>query len=382
MSQKNGTGKIKIAHILNCLGGAGKELGILKLIDHMDRERFDSYLVVVDKIYSHIAPDLEPYNIIHLNAGEGNQIDLPFKLAKVFRQHKFDVIHTHSWGTLLEGVIGGKLAFSPAIIHGEHGTFPEQFPHKHVQRFFWGRADKVLSVSDLLGKKLSRVTRFQNDKIHVILNGVDHSKIFPSEEKRREFRRKFGFKEDDFIVGTVGRLNHVKNHPMIIRGISHIIKKGDAIDFTLVGGGSLVDSLGKNLQTLSNDLNVSDHFHFLGYHKDMNMIYNGFDVFTLTSFSEGCSNVIQEAMFAGKPVIATDVGGNPELVQDGETGFLVQSDNDLQWAEVVRTLRNNPSVLKKMGVQSYQYARDHFSLHQMVTAYEDVYLDACGRSRS
>ncbi len=381
MSRKNGKGKIKIAHILNCLGGAGKELGILKLIDHMNRDIFDSYLVVIDKVYSHIAPRLDPYKIIHLNAGEGNQIDLPFKLAKVFRKNKFDIIHTHSWGTLVEGVVGAKFARSPAIIHGEHGTFPEQFPHTLVQRFFWGRADKMLSVSGLLGKKLSQATKFDNRKIHVILNGVDHSKIFPSEDKRREFRQKFGFKEDDFIAGTVGRLNRVKNHPMIVRGISNIIKKGEAVEFALVGGGSLVDSLGKELKMLAAELDVTQHFHFLGYHKDMNMVYNGFDVFTLTSFSEGCSNVIQEAMFAGKPVIATNVGGNPELVQDGETGFLVDSDNDHQWSEVLRTLKNNPSVLKKMGVQSYEYAQNHFSLAKMVNSYEAVYLEACGRNQ-
>jgi glycosyltransferase involved in cell wall biosynthesis len=381
MSDKNGKGKIKIAHILNCLGGAGKELGILKLIDHIDRNLFDSYLVVIDKIYSHIAPRLDPYQIVHLNAGEGNQFNLPFKLAKVFRQYQFDVIHTHSWGTLVEGVVGAKLARSPAIIHGEHGTFPEQFPHTAMQRFFWGRADKVLSVSDQLGKKLSQAVKFDNRRIRVILNGVDHHQFFPSEELRKQFRQAFGFRDDDFIVGTVGRLNRVKNHPMIVRGLSHIIRRGEIVEFALVGGGSLADSPGQELKTLAEDLSVDKHFHFLGYHKDMNMIYNGFDVFTLTSFSEGCSNVIQEAMFAGKPVIATDVGGNPELVRDGETGFLIDSDNDHQWAEVLRTLKNNPSVLKKMGVQSYQFAREHFSLAKMVESYEQVYREIYERKR-
>jgi len=375
MSEHGSNGKIKVAHIVYGLGGAGKELGILKLVAHLDAQRFESYIVVITHINMKEINSLDRFNIIHLNVGKGNQPDLPLKLAKVFRKHRFDIIHTHSWGTLLEGVLGAKLARSPAIIHGEHGTFPQKFPHSLVQRIFWGMADRVLSVSDVLGKQLSATTRFNNEKISVILNGVVSQNFFPDAVLRAEFRRRFHFRDDDFIVGTVGRYNPVKNFPMMVRGIAPLIQTGEIVEFAHVGGGWQAEKDGAALKNLAAELDVSAQVHLLGYQSEVNMIYNGFDVFTLTSFSEGCSNVIQEAMFAGKPVIATNVGGNPELVQDGVTGFLVESDNAAQWADALRKLKSDPALLKRMGENAREYALKNFSLKKMIDSYEQVYLD-------
>ncbi len=382
MSEQSSNGKIKIAHIVYGLGGAGKELGILKLIDHLDAHRFDSYLVVITRINAKEIKDLDRYQIIHLNVGRGNQPDLPLKLAKVFRKHHFDIIHTHSWGTLVEGVLGAKLARSRAIIHGEHGTFPRKFPHSLAQRIFWGMTDRVLSVSDVLGKQLSAATRFNNEKIGVILNGVDSRIFFPSKSLRAEFRRRFQFRDNDFIVGTVGRYNPVKNFPMMIRGIAPLIQEGEDVKFTHVGGGRQEEKDSAVLQNLATELGVNEHVHLLGFQSEVNMIYNGFDVFTLTSFSEGCSNVIQEAMFAGKPVIATNVGGNPELVRDGVTGFLVESNNDEQWADALRKLKRDPALLKRMGENAREYALANFSLQKMIDAYEQVYLNVYRKKKS
>ena len=89
--------KIKVAHVVNYLGGAGKELGILKLADHLDKTRFESYIIVINALYDGHLPTLDHYNIIQINAPTGNKPALPFKLAKIFRQQYFDIIHTHSW---------------------------------------------------------------------------------------------------------------------------------------------------------------------------------------------------------------------------------------------------------------------------------------------
>lgn len=377
MSDPNSNGKIKIAHIVNSLGVAGKELGILKLIDHMNRERFDSSIVVLNQVYfDKIGALLSQYQVIHLDEPPGNHPGLPLKLARLFRENRFDIIHTHSWGTLLEGVLGAKLAGVRAVIHGEHGTFPEKFPHRVIQRLFWRMTDGVLSVSDVLGKKLSEVTRFDNRRIQVILNGVDASKFYPSAELRRTFRERFQFREAQFVVGTVGRLHRIKNNPMVVRGLAHLRAEGQTVEFAHVGGGDFADKLGAEWQTLANSLGVGSHLHLLGYQSEMNMVYNGFDVFTLTSFSEGCSNVIQEAMFAGKPVIATRVGGNSELVQHGVTGFLVESDNDREWAEAVGKLYRDRALLEKMSHNARAFAMENFSVEKMAAAYERMYLAA------
>ena len=160
---------------------------------------------------------------------------------------------------------------------------------------------------------------------------------------------------------------------MIIKGVQPLVQTNDIIELAHVGGGNMSEKIGKELQTLSESINVTQHVHFLGFQKEVNLMYNGFDVFTLTSFSEGCSNVIQEAMFAGKPVVATAVGGNVELVIDGKTGFLVESNNHQQWADAIRKLRNNPDLLREMGENSRKFAQENFSLKKMVSSYQQLY---------
>jgi glycosyltransferase involved in cell wall biosynthesis len=374
--------RIKLAHLINNLGPAGKELGILKLVENLNTEVFDTTLIVTNVVNSKGLLDLSPFKIIHLKMGKGNHFNLPLKLAKIFKDADFDLLHTHSWGTLLEGIVGAKIARVPFIIHGEHGTFPMSFPHTHIQKFFWSLADQMLSVSDELRKQLSAITHFPEEKIGVILNGVDERKFYPSQKLRAEFRKKFNFKETDFIVGIVGRLCHVKNQAMLVRAIAHIVRQRIQIEAVLIGDDLNKEKYQNMLENLASELGVTKNIHFLGFNKDVNLILNGIDLFTLTSLSEGCSNVIQEAMFAGRVVIATNVGGNSELVQDNQTGILIESNNERELGEAIKRLMENSSELKRMEENSKEYALKFFSLPQMVKSYEDLYIEAFNNSRA
>lgn len=367
--------KIRIAHLINYLAPAGKEIGILKLLHHSDQAIFDNTLIVLNKTHTSEVLDLNNITLLQLNQGEGNNIKLPIQLSKLFKQHRFDIVHTHSWGTLIEGIAGAKLAGVPVIIHGEHGTFPQKIPHRYIQPYFWGMANRVLSVSGHLGKKLSTVTGFPLDKIEVILNGVEEANFYPSQKIRRNFRREFNFSENDFVVGAVGRLTGVKNQAMLLRAAREVIRRGEEIQIVLVGGFAVGDDKEAELKLLVSESGISEYVHFVGFQKNINLFYNGFDVFALTSLSEGCSNVIQEAMFCKKPVIATNVGGNPELIRDNHTGFLVESNNHIQLAERILALKHNTQLRKDIGLKARQFARKHFSLTQMVDAYHRVYLE-------
>jgi len=305
--------KIRIAHLVNDISPAGKEIGILKLLEHINKTKFEIITVVFNRVETYNTLNLDDHHLIPLNNKIGNNPRLPFKLAKIFRHYHFDIVHTHAWGTLVEGSIGAKLSKIPIIIHGEHGTFPTRPIHLLFQRYFWGRADRVLSVSDKLRQQLSEVVGFPKEKINVILNGVDQKKFFLSVELRKKFRNDYNFNGTDFLIGTVGRLKEVKNQTMLIRAMALLRDRGEKLKAVIVGDGDKEEELLK----LTDELNLSDHVLFTGFISDVNQVYNGFDLFVLTSLSEGCSNVIQEAMMVGKPVIATNVGGNPELVDHG-----------------------------------------------------------------
>ena len=179
---------IKVAHLINHLSPAGKEMGIVKLLNRMDPQRFKGYLVVFDKVWDTLALDVEKSELIAINKKKGNDPILPFKVAKILRSRKIDILHTHAWGTLVEGILGAKLARTPVVIHGEHGTFHKTGKRKKVQNLFWRWADHRLSVSGILARNLEKTIELPENSFDTILNGVDTEKFRPDAGDREAVR--------------------------------------------------------------------------------------------------------------------------------------------------------------------------------------------------
>ncbi len=366
---------IKVAHLINHLSPAGKEMGIVKLLNRMDPQRFQGYLVVFDKVWDTLSLDVEKSELIAINKKKGNDPLLPFKVAKILRSRKIDILHTHAWGTLVEGILGAKLARTPVIIHGEHGTFHKTGKRKKVQNLFWRWADYRLSVSGILARNLEKTIELPENSFETILNGVDTDKFKPNAEDRARVRAELGIREDTVLIGTVGRTIKVKNHPLMIEA-AHILKDRGLPFKMVVVGDSPFYSIREEMEEKIKKYRLSDTVEFLGNRSDVERVMNAFDIFVLPSLSEGCSNVIQEAMATGLPVIATNVGGNPELVSDGRTGFLFTSEDADDFAAKMETLVCNPALRKQFGEASREDALQRFSLDVMVKAYEDFYLKA------
>jgi len=369
--------KLRVAHVVNEISPAGKEIGIIKLVKNLPAERITSIIISLSGTYSFGILDLQGVEIISLGKKNGNDWSIPFRLSEIMRERQADIVHTHSWGTLAEGLLGAKLARIPVFIHGEHGSFPQGWKHRIAQRLLWRRADRVLAVSGELGERMAAATGFPRERIRVILNGVDEAAFFPSPALREEFRGRFGFSADDFIVGAVGRFSEVKNQQMLLLAAAELIRRGERLQIALVSRGKKE----QELRQLSSALGISPFTHFLGFQNDVNLALNGFDVFTLTSLSEGCSNVIQEAMFCGKAIIATGVGGNPELIEDGFSGLLVQSNNYRQLAEKILLLKRDGGLQTRLGENARRIALGKFPLSRMIREYETLYREAYQQKR-
>jgi len=369
------SGKIRIAHLLNYLAPAGKELGLLKLIRNKNTDIFDTTLIVTNEIREAERMNLDGIRIECLGYGPGNHPTMPLDIRKILKKSSIDILHTHSWGTLLEGVSAAKFANTPIIIHGEHGSFPQQSPHRQLQRLFWSMCDRILAVSHPLKKALSEATGLSEKRIEVIQNGVESERFFPSLELREEGRRSLGFSDSDFIVGTVGRHNKIKNQNMLIRAVGHLKDKGEIIHAMLVGSLTVGKDHGPRLHSLAKEMNVEDQIHFIDFQKNINRCYNMFDVFALTSLNEGCSNVLQEAMFTKRPIIATGVGGNPDLIQHEQNGLLVESNNHIELANSILQLKNDPDFARQLAENARNDALRLYPLDVMISAYERVYLE-------
>lgn len=369
--------RIRLAHIVDEITPAGKETGIVKLARSLNPARFECLIVALSGIQAFGVMNLEGLDIVSLDKNQGNDWLLPLRLTNLFKNRRIDIVHTHSWGTLAEGVIAAKLAGVPGIIHGEHGSFPGSWRRRQAQKILWRFPDRLLSVSRDLRSRLSDTVGFPEERIEVILNGVDEERFFPCETLGKQFRKDFNFLPGDFIVGTVGRFSAVKNQRMLLLAAAELIGQGEIVHVALVSKGHLE----RELKELSRSLGIPQFVHFLGFQSDVNKVLNGFDIFALTSVSEGCSNVIQEAMFCAKPVIATHVGGNPELIEDNRSGLLVESNNSLQLAEKIRFLKHHPAARERLGENARQRALKNFTLKKMIRAYEELYLQEYFRKK-
>ncbi len=362
--------KIRVMHLVHQLGSGGAENGVVNLANHMDIERFETSICAFvgnGSLTSRL--DLERAALFEMGKGDGNDIRLPAKLFGLFKRWRPDIVHTHAWGTLCEGFLAGKAANVSVLVHGEHGTIQERRRNMLVQKIVWGLADQVLSVSRVHARKLSESIGFPLNKIEVIANGVD-SDLFRSGNDIRPIRDEMNLRPDDIVLGTVGRLVPVKNQRLLIRSFAGLIRDDFKVKLVVAGDGPLREEL----ENEAKERGCLTDVRFLGRRSDIPAVMAAMDIFALTSVSEGMSNTILEAMGSGLPVVATDVGGTPELVVNKETGFLVPSDNVDALTDVLINLIDNPALRLQMGHAGRERVKRKFSLRAMVGNYERLYL--------
>ncbi|MGH7456446.1 MAG: glycosyltransferase, partial [bacterium] len=244
----------------------------------------------------------------------------------------------------------------------------------HVQRWFWRQTDQMLSVSEVLRENLHQTFNFPKERIRVVANGVDLSR-FDLSRNGIDYKARLGLPPEALVFGAVGRLVPVKAYPLLLKAGKLVFRGIPQAHLVIVGDGPLRNEL---LQ-LARDYNMLDRVHFLGARKDVQEILRALDVYVLCSESEGMSNTILEAMASGRPVVATAVGGNPELVIDGETGLLVRPDHPHRLATAIMKLLREPECRRRLGRCGRQRVEKQFSLDGMVRNYAKVYLELFAR---
>ncbi len=282
-----------------------------------------------------------------------------------------NLIHAHEFDANVQGTFVAATSGIPlvATVHGKH-YFWEKFRRRLAYRWVSRRATMV-AVSEDLKQFIVQKVGVPSDRIKVLYNGVE----VPSSPIRADIdacRNELGLPGNDRIVGVVGNLYPVKGHQYLIDAMPAVLEKCPNTSFVFAGRGQLETALKEQVSRLGLDKRV----HFLGLRQDIPRILALLDVFVLPSLSEGLSMAILEAMMAGKPVIATRVGGNPEIVVDGETGLLVPSkDSPPLAASLIKLLTNTPQATQ-FAQNGKRRAEDQFSLQTMVSAYQSLY-DEC-----
>ena len=360
---------IRVMHLVYSLGMGGMELGIVKIVNGADRTRVESSVCSCHAMTLARARVADHVKLFEMDRPDGNDLSLIRQLVRLFRAERPDIVHTHAWGTLCEGVMAARWAGVPFVVHGEHGTMEARPRNLWVQRRVWRRVDRVLAVSSRLAERMAAAVRFPMDRITVIRNGVDLARF--GHQDRRQARARLGISADATIVGTVGRLVPVKHQHNLLAAMARLKAIGLHAQTVLAGDGPLRD----DLERTAHELGLDGEVRFLGETGDVATVLAAFDVFVLPSRSEGMSNTILEAMACGLPVVATRVGGNDELVDDGVTGKLVPAESAEALADALGGLIRNPDSRHAMGAAGRAKVEREFSLEAMIRGYERLYED-------
>jgi sugar transferase (PEP-CTERM/EpsH1 system associated) len=295
------------------------------------------------------------------------------------------IVHTRNIGTL-EYLIVAAAAGVPGRIHGEHGRDVYELDgcnHKYnlLRKTVRPFASGYTAVSQNLAQWLVGTIGVATDKVTNIYNGVDAQRFHPRNECRPPLGPVGFVQQGTMVVGTVGRMQTVKDQVTLTRAFVHVIQSNAAarekLRLVMIGDGPLREEC----LSLLRAADAEELAWLPGERSDIPEALRAFDLFVLPSISEGISNTILEAMATGLPVIATNVGGNPELVVDRETGFLVPPSNPVSMAEAIGSYLINESRLARHGQAARRRAETRFSMEAMVHGYLRVYDEVLGIKR-
>ncbi|HEU0033259.1 MAG TPA: glycosyltransferase [Kofleriaceae bacterium] len=289
------------------------------------------------------------------------------RLARELRRRRAEVVHTHNPLPLIYGAPAARLA-GAAAIHTKHGKNPGSRGHRLLRRAAAQLAHAFVAVSDTTAEQ----ARAQHDtplsKLHTIPNGIRLDRYAPDPEARAAIRVELGL-GDAWVVGTVGRLDEYKNQAMLVRAMAPLLSS--RVRLVIVGDGDNRAEVEAAVAALSEPRWVV----LTGRRMDVPRIVHAFDVFALSSKTEGLPLVVPEAMAAALPIVTTAVGGLPTVVDDGETGLLVPVDEAALGAALA-TLEADRDRAHRMGLRAREVALARYSHERMVDEYLALYEQA------
>ncbi|MBB1127241.1 TIGR03088 family PEP-CTERM/XrtA system glycosyltransferase [Thiospirillum jenense] len=369
-----------MAHVIFRLAVGGLENGLVNLINRMPPERYRHAIICLTS-YTDFQYRLQrEVPIFALNKREGKDIGLYVRLWQLLRQIRPDILHTRNLATL-EAHLPGFLAGIPHRVHGEHGHDMHDLDNKSQKYRFLRRAyrplvHRFIPLSQALNHYLAHDVVVAPSKLLTICNGVDTNHFSPVTDlirERRQLLPRDFFNTTAPLIGTVGRLESVKDQLTLARAFVELVRmfpdEKNQPRLMMIGDGLLKKHINQILETA----NVQHLTWLPGSRDDVSACLQTFDIFVLPSLGEGISNTILEAMATGLPIIATDVGGNSELVRHDYNGFLVPRADPDTLAKQLYIYCTNPVLRQTHGQASRTRAVNEFSIDMMVTRYLALY---------
>jgi sugar transferase (PEP-CTERM/EpsH1 system associated) len=363
--------KSKIRNVLmmtDVTGRGGAEKALVDLAVRLDRNRFN-VTVCATRSAGNYQPVLDEAGVRTIILDRTSRRDM-YKLlglARLMRRERIDILHTHLFGSNTWGRVLGRLAGVPVIIAHEHwSSKPER--EVAVDRLLYRLSDRILVPSEASKRIVMEMERIPARYISVLYNGVDISHFTPANGMGCEVRQELGLNCDELVVGTVGRLSPEKGGvDVLVRAVERLRQIHPKARLLVVGDGPLRP----DLEQVASEL--GSNAIFAGTRTDVARLLSAMDIFVLPSLKEAMPIALLEAMAMRLPVIATTVGGVPEIVDDGKTGFLVPPGDEAALHCALHRLADDPLLMSMLARSGQAHVQANFTLDSMVAQVERLY---------
>lgn len=296
-----------------------------------------------------------------------------FSIAHYIHQQRVDILQSFHTASDLIGPLAARLSLQSIKVLSSRRDLGYTKSNRHVQmqRYINRFVDGILANSSAVKNVVIAKEFFPASRIDVIFNGIDVTAFVTDKAGRQHQRRVMGVDEQAILIGSVGNIRPVKGYDILVEAAAIACSANQFVRFFHVGEGEIKEQLEERCK----ELGIGDRFHFLGAIKDVQTFLSALDIYVQPSRSEGLSNAIIEAMVARLPVVATEVGGNLDLVENEVTGLLAASEDSAALARQILKLIRQPLMRKILAENAYSKAMEKFQFTSMINNYNNKYLD-------
>jgi L-malate glycosyltransferase len=372
-----GKKSLTVCHVVHSLNVGGAEVLAANLARRM-QDRVHVLLACLDEL-GPLGEQLrrEGFRVIVLGRRQGVDWGCMRRLASLCRDEQVQLLHAHQYTPFFYAVSSQFFRRRPPVLFTEHGRWFPDYPRtKRIvfNRLMLRSRDRVVGVGQSVRQALIDNEGIRPDRVGVIYNGINIAQFAHGESSsatRLQIRRELGVEAHDLLLVQVARLDALKDHLTAVRTLERVRQFRPDVKLLLAGEGPEHPAIDQEVRRRK----LESQVRFLGLRADVQRLLHAADIFLLTSISEGIPLTVIEAMAAGLPVVATRVGGVPEIVEEGQTGWLAPARDDEQLAAAIQRLAENAPLRKQMGAAGRLRANALFSDEQWCAAYTKLYVE-------
>jgi glycosyltransferase involved in cell wall biosynthesis len=378
--------RIGIIRIFSRLNIGGPSIHVILVTEGLDRSKFESVLVVgregaqegnmLDLAMQHgVNPVIIPW--LGREISLWNDFRATVALWHLLRKNRPLIVHTHTSKAGFSGRLAARLAGVPVIVHTFHGhVFSGYFSPFRTKIFVWLErilarwSSAIITISDSLKLQLLERKIAAPEKIEVVPLGLILEPFLAISQRSNLLRGEMGLDSSHFLVGIVGRLAPIKDHRTFFEAAKIVVGTDRSVRFVVVGDGELRNELGGMVRNLG----LEEVVYFAGWRKDLAPVYADLDLVALTSKNEGTPVSIIEGSASGKPVVATRVGGVPDMITHGWDGLLVPPENPQALADAILQIKNNVPMAEEFAARARKRVAENYGACRLIKDLEKLYL--------